>query len=363
MKLLILGGTGAMGKPLIEYLKDTDNDVFVTSRSYHNDIDNVHYISGNAHDINFLKRILNTEYDSIIDFMSYGVSEFKDKLELLLSSTKQYVFLSSGRVYANSNSPITEYSPRLLDISRDYKYLKTDEYSLTKAREENLLKNSKNNNWTIIRPYITYGDDRLQLGVFEKETWLNRVMNDKCIVFSRDMLCHVTTLTLGDDVSKRIMLILGEKTAYGEVIGISTSEFMTWEQVLDIYVDEIFKVTGKKVKVHFINNSKRLSFVMKSVYQVKYDRLFDRTFDNSKIKRISGCQSGYMSMEKGLRTSLDSFIKNNHKFKETLFLTEAYCDRITGEKIPLKEIRSAKNMIKYFIGRYTPYFRIKYRNI
>ena len=41
--------------------------------------------------------------------------------------------------------------------------------ALQKAREENLLLKSDSRNWTIIRPYITYYDERLQLGVFEKK--------------------------------------------------------------------------------------------------------------------------------------------------------------------------------------------------
>lgn len=54
------------------------------------------------------------------------------------------------------------------------KILSIDEYAITKAHQENLLINSKNKNWTIIRPYITYSEQRLQLGTFEKEDWLYR---------------------------------------------------------------------------------------------------------------------------------------------------------------------------------------------
>ena len=62
---------------------------------------------------------------------------------------------------------ITEESERLLDTSIDQDFLSTDEYSLTKARQEDILQSSKQKNWTIIRPYITYGTSRLQLG-----TWI-----------------------------------------------------------------------------------------------------------------------------------------------------------------------------------------------
>lgn len=77
--------------------------------------------------------------------------------------------MSSARVYARSaDRQITESSSRLLDICDDEEYLRTDDYALTKARQENMLFCAKTQNWTIIRPYITFSEIRLQLGVFEK---------------------------------------------------------------------------------------------------------------------------------------------------------------------------------------------------
>ncbi|MEO2263754.1 hypothetical protein [Dorea sp. YH-dor228] len=56
---------------------------------------------------------------------------------------------------------MTEESPRLLDVCRDADYLKTEEYALKKAKEEDFLK-QKGKNWTIVRPSITYNSERLR---------------------------------------------------------------------------------------------------------------------------------------------------------------------------------------------------------
>ena len=53
---------------------------------------------------------------------------------------------------------------------------------LTKALQENLLRASGYKNWTIVRPYITFSDIRLQLGVYEKEQWLYRALQGRAIV-------------------------------------------------------------------------------------------------------------------------------------------------------------------------------------
>ena len=66
-----------------------------------------------------------------------------------------------------------------MDLTKDEQYLATNEYALAKAREENVLTESGFNNFTIIRPYITYYNNRLQLGIFEKEIWLQRALDGK----------------------------------------------------------------------------------------------------------------------------------------------------------------------------------------
>ena len=99
-------------------------------------------------------------------------------------------------VYADSKTLITEESPRLLDVCKDRSYLKTDEYALAKAREENILLESMQKNWTIIRPYITYNVERLQLGAIEKDIWLHRALHDRSIPLPKDVATHQTTMTL-----------------------------------------------------------------------------------------------------------------------------------------------------------------------
>ena len=152
MKTLILGGTGAMGVPLVKLLKKESMDIYVTTRSIKKQEDGINYLYGNAHNMNFLNEILRDYYDVIIDFMSYETKEFEERYNLLLKHTKQYIYLSSCRVYADSNNLISEDNLRLLDVCKNNEYLHTDEYALAKARQEDMLINAKNNNYTIVRP-------------------------------------------------------------------------------------------------------------------------------------------------------------------------------------------------------------------
>lgn len=244
MKILILGGTGAIGRYLVSLLAAKHNIVYVTSRKSHEDSTNIKYIKGNAHDIEFISEVLHVEWDAIIDFMSYKTEEFKGRHSILQNATKQYIYISSSRVYANFEHPIKETSPRLLDVSTDSLYLKTDEYALTKARQENILFSSKKKNYVIIRPYITYGTYRYQLGVMEKEEWLYRGLHGRTILFPRDIFERHTTITYGYDVAFAIYKIIGNPKTLGEVFHITNKSALTWRDVFEIYKELISDVCG-----------------------------------------------------------------------------------------------------------------------
>lgn len=349
MKILVLGGTGAMGTPLVSLLCKNNHEVYVTSRSKKESNGNLHYLQGNAHEDDFLENILEEFYDVIVDFMSYKSDNLKRRLPLLLSKTNQYIFLSSSRVYAQTKEKITENSPRLLDSQIDEEYLKTDEYALAKAREEDLLKNSGKTNWTIIRPYITYNSQRLQLGVYEKENWLYRALHGRTIVFPKDIAERTTSLTYGGDVARVIVKLIGNPSAYGEEFHIVTEQTATWREILEIYLNVIEEYTGKRPKVMFVENSEGLQKVWNSA-QIKYDRLYDRKFSNKKITSVCG-EIQYKDLKEGLRECLEEFLKNP-KWLTLNYRYETWADKVTKEHTPLSEIYGVKNKLRYIKHRY-----------
>ena len=61
----------------------------------------------------FLQTILLEPWDTIVDSMIYTTQSFKERANLLLDATSQYAFLSSYRVYADSEIPSTLLKARL----------------------------------------------------------------------------------------------------------------------------------------------------------------------------------------------------------------------------------------------------------
>ncbi|MDA9342105.1 NAD(P)H-binding protein [Flavobacteriaceae bacterium] len=349
MNVLVLGGTGAMGIHLVGLLAERGDKVTVSSRKIREATDNITYVCGNARDEGFLNTLLNPSWDVIVDFMVYSTSEFEKRVNDLLDATKQYVYLSSARVYSNVDTIITENSLRLLDVSVDRGYLATDEYALSKARQENILMESGKKNWTIIRPYITYDKTRLQLGFIEKEAWLYRALKGRTIVFSKNIAKKITTLAYGLDVAKGILAILNKNEAYGAAFHITGNDNQKWEDILKAYVLVIQKHLGYKPKCILIDEEQTLK-MHSNVYQIKYDRMFNRVFDNTKINKFTNTKNFNRTIE-GISFCLEAFLKNP-KFNKIYWPAEAVKDKISGEHTSFKEIKNIKNILLYTYCRY-----------
>tara|TARA_R110001599_G_scaffold262231_1_gene462690 strand:+ start:2885 stop:3946 length:1062 start_codon:yes stop_codon:yes gene_type:complete len=347
--ILVLGGTGAMGAHLVQILAERGDKVSVTTRSPRQSPDNIEYIQGNAKDDTFLDPLLAREWDAIVDFMVYTTPVFEQRAPKLLAATDQYIFLSSARVYADADEPINEESPQLLDCSRDMDFLATDEYSLAKARQEDMLRQSGSKNYTIIRPYITYSELRLQLGVLEKEEWLYRALKGRTIVFSEEIATKLTTMTYGLDVAGAMATLIGEPRALGEAFHITQRDAASWREVLNVYLGVLKKHLGKHPKVLLVELDD-FSRCKPAEYQIKYDRLFNREFDSSKISEFVDLGE-FRPLEQGVTRCLEEFLKNP-QFLTIDWRSEAIKDRYSGELASLAEIRHWKKKLKYLIYRF-----------
>lgn len=285
--------------------------------------------------------------------MAYSTADYARRYPELLANTDQLIYLSSSRVYAESAGPITEDSPRLLDVCEDKTYTSTDEYALAKARQENMLRNSGNSNWTIIRPYITYSQYRLQLSSLEKEYWLKRALDGKTIVFSKDLADKTTTFTYGEDVARGIAAVIGRKEALGEAFHITTSQHYRWSELLEVYLNAIEEKTGKRPRVLLTDHWQ--DFYGGGSWQVKYDRLYNRVFDNLKISQFIDT-STFSDTKQALSHCVKSFIETP-KFLYINWQSEAKKDRLTGEWTNPLKIPGWKQKVKYLLIRLGLYHR------
>lgn len=308
-KILLLGGTGAMGVYLTPILVEMGYMIDVVSLdTVENENRFVRYITADGRDIGVLRDLLANSYDAIVDFLIYPESccPFGKVSNLFLESTDHYIYLSTYRVYADEH-PITEDSPRLLDASTDASFLATDDYALYKAKGEDILRASVHRNWTAIRPAITYSKRRFQLVTLEANAWLERARTGKTVLLPESAMNHEACMSWGGDVAKMIARLLLNSSALGEFYTVSTSEHHTWREIAEYYRDLI----GLNYKV--VDDEAYLSCVSVNMsydrcrYQLIYDRCFDRVIDNTKILRATGMkQEELMPLYDGLHRELSA---------------------------------------------------------
>lgn len=338
-----------MGAHLSKLAAQGGAEVTITTRQSKDSGPRIEYLRGDAHDNGFLGRVLGKEWDCIVDFMVYSTEAFRERMPLLLGGTGHYLFLSSCRVFGNSDGPITECSPRLLEVCRDAEYLQTDEYALAKARQENLLIESGQANWTIVRPYITYAEQRLQLGVLEKEGWLYRFLNGRTVVFDREMYKKRTTMTYGPDVARALWRLVGNNAAFGECFNLTCGEARSWDDIWAIYREALLNEAGIDGRIQFVDRQV-FEHIHGSRYQIVYDRLLDRVFDSRKIDTIVG-ESSYTRLEEGLRECIRDFLAKRN-FGAIDPRAEALKDRATGEFAKPGEFSTYRSKLKYLAYRF-----------
>lgn len=338
-----------MGAPLSKILSEQGHEVIVTSRSKYTTKNNIRYIQANAKNLRTIKSILSKDkYDVIVDFFVYNTQEFKERIDLFLNSTLQYVYISSCRVFAVTKDKITEETPRVLDITSSNKIIDCEDYSLTKARQEDMLFNHKKKNWTIVRPSLTYNSNHFPLGPLEKEQWLYRTLHGRNIVFSEDMRNVKTALAYGDDVAKSIGSLIGNEKALGEDFNIASEHSETWGGILSVYIN-ILKEKGIFIPCVVYGKECVKLKANKNDSQILYARGVDRSFDCSKLKAAGVYE--IRTPEDGFKDALCKFL-NEPVFYPIDWKLEAWSDRVSGEFTSFHEIQHFRNRIKYLIFRF-----------
>ena len=312
-RVLVLGATGAMGKHLVPLLSAAGYRVdAVALEKSPVEYPNVTDIVGNVlTDEEFRRNLLATPYDAIVDFMIYNTSLLASRLPEIVRNTGHYIFLSSYRVYADEEHPIRETSPRLIDVSNDVLLRNSDDYSIYKARGENILRSLERRNWTIIRPAITYSRMRYQLVTLEASNTVGRALSGKAVVLPEQAKNVQGTMSWGGDVARMIAGLLFNPRAIGETFTVSTAEHHSWGEIAEYY-REICGLKAVWVDMEdFLRVRLSRPMTLGARWQLIYDRLYDRIIDNSKILDVTGLkQSDLKPLYSGLEYEIGRCLRD-----------------------------------------------------
>lgn len=252
----------------------------------------------------FLTELLNkNRYDGIVNFLHYpNVEEYKPIHYLLSENTGHLIFLSSYRVYADLQHPITETAPMLLDVTKDKEFLAKETYALAKARGEYFIKNeSGTKNWTIVRPVISFSQYRFDIVTRSGRTVIDCAKSGEALRLPERARYLTAGLDWAGNSGRLIANLLFKEHTLGQAYTVSSAPNLSWNEVAEIYTREL------GVKIEWIDNE---SYIKKyqaanDMWTLIYDRFFDRAIDNSKILAATGLKKeDFASIEEGLKKEL-----------------------------------------------------------
>lgn len=244
-------------------------------------------------------------YDGIVNFIHYKkVDDYRRIHPLLISNTDHLIFLSSYRVYANEQHPITEDAPRLADILTDKEFFEKEDYALPKARCEDYLRQEHAGEpWTIVRPVISFSDRRLDLLLYSGKDVLNYAGRNEEMLMPSLVKDYAAGIDWAGNSGKLIAHLLFKEKAIGEAFTVYSGHGLTWGEVAEKYS----RLTGVEIRwcseeEYVCNNPK----ITRNPWMWKYDRIFNRDIDCSKILRVTGLsKNDFSTVEEGIKRELE----------------------------------------------------------
>lgn len=256
-------------------------------------------------------------YNVIVDFMHYDIfEEYEERAKYLLANCDHMIFLSSYRVYADLEHPITENAPQLLDVSDDKVLLENEKYGLTKSRCERALKSLPDKHWTAVRPLISFSDKRFDLITTQGALLVNRTRQGKKVVVPSAAKNVVAGFGWAGNIGKMIARLALNEKAYGEAFTLGTGEKRTWGEIAEYYEELI------GAKFVWVDTETYLEIAtpneVADTWGLKYDRLCDRTIDTTKLFSVTGLSmDDFMPIREALKMELAK-VPPNAKFAERL---------------------------------------------
>ena len=273
------------------------------------DHERLQFIKAEAN-LSYLEEFLKDRYyDGIVNYIHYyEVADYIPIHKLLTAKTDHLIFLSSYRVYADMEHPVTENAPKLLNVTDDEEFLATERYALAKAKAEKyLFEETDKSKWTVVRPVITTSDRRFDVVIYGGKRLLEKIKNGETLPIPIGTKNKIAGLDWAGNNGKIIAHLLFNDKARGEAFTISSAQNLTWGEVADIYTE----LAGAKFEWCDDELYKTIDeMYIYSKWELNYDRMFDRDIDNSKVLEVTGLtESDFTPIKEGIRTELEKVRK------------------------------------------------------
>lgn len=309
-KVLIIGGTGRLSKDVVYCAVECNMDVYCLNRGtadrrlFANHSCKMLY--ANMKDRKRCEDVIgDINFDVVIDFISYKDEHLKNKLDIFNNHYKQYIFISSATVYVPSDSAHRESDSCVANT--DWYYSRDKIFCERYLKD--YFKDKHDIAYTIVRPYVTYGNTRIPYPVVpfdNQKEWslIYRIICGKKVPVIR--MDNMVTLTHSKDFAKGLIGLVANPLAYNEDFHITSQDTYKWEDVIDFCADTI----GKRANKQYISLGNFIKNMPEYSELLIYDKARNWCFDNTKLISAVPDFKCNIGLQEGIKDTIDFYINN-----------------------------------------------------
>lgn len=336
MKILFIGGSGAISAACVRRLSAHGHEVSVLNRGGKNDRlpAQVERIQADARDESSLRQAVEgRRFDAVADFIAFKPEHVIMSYDIFKVRTNQYIFISSASAYQKppASDAITESTPLsnpFWQYSRDK--IACEDFLVARYRDEGFPV-------TIIRPSHTYSEWTVPLAIHgAKGAWhvLDRMRQGKPVPVPGDGTT-LWTFTHADDFAAAFAGIAGNPHAIGEAFHITGDERVTWNQAYDS-IGRALGVQPNLMRLPtWLLDAAGKPFGYDFTGSLWGDKAHCTVFDNTKIKRFVPGWNASIRYDQGVARSISSMLANPQlQTPDPDF--DAFCEKLHAEIVHLK---------------------------
>ncbi len=232
--MLVIGGTGFLGRRIAEAFVRAGDTVAVLTRGQRPVSTDVEPITADRLDSDALQRSLtNRTFDVVVDNVAYTPESVALTLEILSGSIGHYVMTSSSAVYRDRymRRPIREDEADLalrqpVDAPNPFHSRLGHGYANAKRAAEQVLCETRDLAWTVLRPPVILGADDRTARVW---WFVQRLRDGGPIVIPEWGPGRMFQVAWTEDVARAFVLCAGDPSTYGHAYNVAQGEIYTAE--------------------------------------------------------------------------------------------------------------------------------------
>ena len=252
MDILIIGGTGYMGKFVVQGLLDRGDRVTVFSRgsSRPDWWDRVEHIQGDRDDRPaFMAKLKGKKFDAVIDSQAYQKEDVQSCVETFRGNVGRYLLISTGSVYLEgtvdflNHCPYSESDVDWTNLEYDYPQGE-DPYAVGKRHCEKWLQENSDVPYTIVRvPAVMGWDDPTG----RMWWWVQRVVDGRGIIVPTDARGAFRTI-YSADAAMNFIRVLDAPNTINDTYYVAMPEIMTIER----WAELICRAAGRPSRITYV---------------------------------------------------------------------------------------------------------------